>query len=192
VTVKIWPAMVNVPVRVVVAVFAATAIVAVPLPLPLPPALTVSQAALLVVDHAQELPAVTLTDVDSPAAGEVRVFGEIAYVHAAPACVTVKVWPAIVNVPVRLVLAVFAAALKVTDPVPLPVAPDVTVSQPAALLAVHAQPVAAVTVTLPVDAAAGTDAAVADKVGVQTVEYEKLFDRLLAVVPPGPAAATRA
>ena len=37
--------------------------------------------------------------------------GEIVNVHGTPACVTVKVWPPIVIVPVRDVVAVFAATL---------------------------------------------------------------------------------
>lgn len=59
-----WPAIDTVPVRVVSAVLAATATVTVPLPVPLAPPVTVSQAALLVAVHPQELPVVTATDVD--------------------------------------------------------------------------------------------------------------------------------
>jgi hypothetical protein len=62
----------------------------------------------------------------------------------------VKVCPAIVNVAVRAVVLVFADALKATTPVPVPLAPDVTVSQDALLLALHAQPFVAVIVTDPV------------------------------------------
>jgi hypothetical protein len=60
--------------------------------------------------------------------------------------VTVKVWPAIVNAPVRAA-PVLAATVKVTDPLPLPVAPEVTVIHCTLLAAVHAHPTAAVTVT---------------------------------------------
>jgi hypothetical protein len=63
-------------------------------------------------------------------------------------CVTVKVWPAIVTVPVRSA-PVFAVRLRRTDPFPVPVAPDVTVMNAALLVAVHAQPAPAVTVTVP-------------------------------------------
>ena len=49
---------------------------------------------------------------------------------------------------------VLAAALNATGPVPLPLAPDVTVSHAALLLAVHAQPLGAVTVTEPAPPAA--------------------------------------
>ena len=62
-----------------------------------------------------------------------------------------NVRPAIVTVPVRsLSLSVFVATLNATEPLPLPLAPDVTVIQFALLLAVHAQPVPADTATVPV------------------------------------------
>ena len=66
-------------------------------------------------------------------------------------CVTVNVCPAIVTVPVRVVLAcMLPSTLNATEPFPVPLAPDVTVIQAALLLAVHAQPVPADTVTVPV------------------------------------------
>ena len=49
-------------------------------------------------------------------------------------------------------------------PVPLPLAPDVTVSQLALLDAVQAQPAGAVTVTVPVPPAAANDWLVAEMV----------------------------
>ena len=52
------------------------------------------------------------------------------YVHGAPACVTLNVWPPTVNVPVRGAELAFADALKPTLPLPLPLAPLVTVSHP--------------------------------------------------------------
>ena len=63
---------------------------------------------------------------------------------------TVKVCPAIVTVPVLSFLPEGAAALYATDPLPEPLAPDVTVIQPSLLLAVHAQPLPADTATVPV------------------------------------------
>ena len=68
----------------------------------------------------------------------------------APACVTVNVWPATVNVPVRALLLVFAAALNPTDPLLVPLMPFMIVSQAALLLAVQLHPVPVVTVTDPV------------------------------------------
>jgi hypothetical protein len=66
----------------------------------------------------------------------------------------VKVAPAIVNVPVREVVAVLAVALMPTVPLPLPLAPDVTLNHVSLLAAVHAHPVPAVTLTVPVPPAA--------------------------------------
>ena len=69
---------------------------------------------------------------------------------------TVKVAPAIVSVPVRPD-PVFAATPNETAPLPDPVAPAVTVIHEALLEAVQAQPVAAVTVLLPLPATAVKD-----------------------------------
>ena len=79
---------------------------------------------------------------------------------------TWNVWPAIVAVPLRAVVAVFAPILNVTLPLPLPPAPAVTMIQVALLTAVHEQFAGALTETLVDPAAAGTDALVADKVNV--------------------------
>ena len=76
----------------------------------------------------------------------------------AAACVTVNVWPAMVMVPVRA-LPGFAATLNATEPFPVPLAPDVTVIQFAGLFAVQAQPLPAVTATVPLPPAAASDAA---------------------------------
>ena len=61
--------------------------------------------------------------------------------HAAAAWLTVYVWPAMVAVPVRGVVTVLAATVRATVPLPLPLAPLVTVIHDAVLAAVHAQPV---------------------------------------------------
>ena len=84
---------------------------------------------------------------------------------------TVKVRPAIVSVPVRVDVAVFAATLKPADPLPLPLAPLVTVIQVLLLPADHAHPVDDVTLVEPVPPVATTD---------------KLFDEI-ANVQPTPA-----
>lgn len=73
-TVNVRPAIVTVPVREEVVVLAATVTVALPPPLPDPDA-TVSHPALLLDVQAQPLAAVTVTAIDSPAAGDVRVAG---------------------------------------------------------------------------------------------------------------------
>jgi hypothetical protein len=66
----------------------------------------------------------------------------------------VNVCPPIVSVPVRAPTVVFAAAVNVTIPAPLPLAGE-TVTQLAPLVAVHAHPARLVrlTVPLPPDAA---------------------------------------
>jgi len=82
------------------------------LPLPDAPALMVIQPSLLVAVQLQPAPAVTVT-VPVVAAADVRFddVGEMVNVQGAPACVTVKVCPPIVIVPVRDVVLVFAATL---------------------------------------------------------------------------------
>jgi hypothetical protein len=73
---------------------------------------------------------------------------------------TVTVWFAIVNVPVRAT-PVFAAASIETVPLPLPLVPAVIVNHDALLAAIHPHPVPAVTVTGPVaPALAATDSVV--------------------------------
>ena len=80
------------------------------------------------------------------------------YVHGAPACVTLNVWPPTVNVPVRGTELAFADALKPTLPLPLPLAPLVTVSHPVLLLTpVQAHPVGAATAVEPVPPVDATD-----------------------------------
>ena len=63
-----------------------------------------------------------------------------------------KVWPAMVSVPVRGLVLVLAVTDQVTDPVPVPLA-GVQISQLVALLdGVQLQPVPAVTVSVPLAA----------------------------------------
>ena len=78
--------------------------------------------------------------------------------HAAPAWVTLNVWPPIVRVPVRWLVVGLAVALNATVPSPLPLAPLVTVNHGVLLLTpVHAHPVGAVTAVDPVPPPATTD-----------------------------------
>ena len=65
-------------------------------------------------------------------------------------CTTVRVFPAIVTVPVLSFLPLGAVTLYATVPLPVPLAPDVTVIQSALLLAVQAQPLVVDTATVPV------------------------------------------
>ena len=62
-----------------------------------------------------------------------------------PLWVTETVWPATVSVPTRCEVEGFAVALKVTVPLPDPLAPLLMVSQAALLAAVHVHPLAVVT-----------------------------------------------
>jgi hypothetical protein len=157
--VKVWPPIVSVPVRCVVVAFAAALKLTVPLPLPDAPAVTVNQLVLLLTAvHAQPVCAVTLVDPVPPPATTDWLTGATEYEHGTPACVTVNVRPPTVSVPVRCAVLAFAAALKLTVPLPLPDAPAVTVNQLVLLLtAVHAQPVCAVTLVDPVPPPATTD-----------------------------------
>jgi len=146
--VNVCPAIVSVPAR-AAPVFAAKVNATVPLPLPLDPAVTESHAALLVAVHAH--PAAAVTEICGPVpavAGAPKLVGLMEAAHD-PAWLTVKVWPAIVSVPDRGP-AGLAAAEKLTWPLPLPLAPAVTVSQDALLDEVHAHPAAVVTPTWPV------------------------------------------
>ena len=88
-------------------------------------------------------------------------------VRRCPSCVMVAVCPAIVSVPMRGVVDVFAVAANVTPPLPVPVVPAEMVIQDVVVEAVHAH-VEAEAVTLiwlcpPED---GIDCAVADNVNV--------------------------
>ena len=103
------------------------------------------------------MPADTVLDPVPPLAVNDPLVGEALKVHAAAACVTVNVVPAIVSVPVRFVVTVFAATLKPTLPLPLPFAPLVTVIQLALLAADQAQPGPAETVLDPVPPLAVND-----------------------------------
>ena len=69
---------------------------------------------------------------------------------------TVTVWPATINVPVRVAPVVFAPMLNVTEPMPDPLAPAVTVSQDVVVVAVHEQAVPAMTLTVRLLAIAST------------------------------------
>jgi hypothetical protein len=161
-----------------------------PLPDPVAPALIVIQLALLAAVHAQPVGAVTATVPLPAAAVRLVEVGEIAGVHGVPACVTVKLAPAIVSVPVRLVVAALAATVNVVVPGPVPAAPEVTVIHAALLTADHTQPVPTLTVLLPVPPPATTACEVGEMLGAQGAEKANVFDRALAVLPPGPTAET--
>lgn len=80
--------------------------------MPLVPAPIVIHAALLVAVQLQPVPAVTVIDpLAASDDGKLDEVGEIVIVHEVPGCVTVKVCPPIVTVPVREEVAVLAATL---------------------------------------------------------------------------------
>jgi hypothetical protein len=150
VTVNVLPAIAIVPVRLAPELLVATMKVAVPFPCPGPALRTAIQATLLIAVHAHAGGAVTVLLPEPPSDVKARDVGEIEVVQPAGAvCVTVNDVPAIVRVPVRLVVPVFAPTLNATVPDPDADAPLVTVIQAALLLADHAQPAAAVTALLP-------------------------------------------
>ena len=82
---------------------------------------------------------------------------------------TVTVCPATVNVPVRAAAVELAATLKVTEPMPDPVAPAVTVIQEVVVLAVQAQDVPDVTLSVRLVAIASTSKVVGVTVDEQPV-----------------------
>lgn len=150
VTVKVCPAIVSVPVRELVDVLTSMLKLTVPLPDPLAPPVTVIQLTLLAAVQLQPDPAVTVVLPVPPLDAALCDVDERLKLHAAAACDTVYVCPAIVSVPVRGLVDVFAAMLKLTAPLPVPLAPPVTVIQPALLVADQPQLEPAVTVVLPV------------------------------------------
>jgi hypothetical protein len=173
-------------------VLAATVNVTGPEPVPDAPLEIVIQPADSVVVQAQFDEVVTVVEAVPPAATTVWLVGDIAYEQAAAACVTVKVAPAIVSVPVRCVVAVLAATLKETVPLPVSLAPAVTVIQELLLTAVHAHVLPAVTVALPVPPAATTDWLVGDTDGAHVTGgvNANVLERVPPLLPPGPTACT--
>jgi hypothetical protein len=139
------PAAVIAPVRENPLTFWATLNVTVPFPSPDPPEAIVIHGVLVVAVQPQPAAPVTFRDALVAAADKDTAVGATLSVHATPAWVTLTVCPAIVKVPVRGAVPVWAATLKVTVPPPLPLAPPVTVIHGSALLAVHPQPLPAYT-----------------------------------------------
>ena len=122
-----------------------TLIVTLPFPVPLAPFVIVIQENDVVAVQGHPAPAVTSTVLVSPSLSKSRDVGLMEYSHPF-ACVTVNTFVAMVSVPVRAGPEL-EATLNRTVPLPLPLAPCVTVIHCEALTAVHAHPVAAVTET---------------------------------------------
>jgi hypothetical protein len=172
-------------------VLAAAVNVTVPLPVPLDPAVTVTQLAPLAAVHAQPEIVVTATLPVPPFAPTAWVDGEMLNEQLAPDCVTVKVLPAIVSVPLRDDVVVAAATAKLTVPSPDPEPPPVTESHDALLAALHAHPEPAVTATLPLPPAAAKDCEVVPIDGAHGPVNAKVLDTPLVADPPGPTEDTR-
>ncbi len=139
------PAIVSVPDRLGPLV-AAKVKFTVPFPEPLAPDVMVIHETLRAAVQAQPAPPVTATEALPPDEGTDRVSGEMPNAQPFP-CVTVTVWFATTSVPDRGG-PLAAATANVTDPGPLPLAPDVIVIHGSGLDALQAQPAAAVTVTV--------------------------------------------
>ena len=152
-TVNVCPAIVAVPER-GPAVFSWIEIFTVPLPVPEAPELIPSQAAALDAVHPQPPGDVTLTFVVPAAAGTDTCPGEIENEQFS-ACETVNVRPPMLSVPCRSG-PLFAATVNPTEPLPVPLAPDVIDIQPALLVAVQPQPLPALTSTEPLPPLAAT------------------------------------
>ena len=140
-TVKVCPAIVSVPERGVV-VFAAIANPTEPLPVPDAPLVTVSHGAFDAAVQVQVVAeAVTATLPAPPVSATSWAVGEMVNEQGGggtPACETAKVFPAIAIVELRALNAVFAATLKLTVALPLPVFPAMLIHC-ALVVAVHAQ-----------------------------------------------------
>lgn len=146
---------------------AATLNETVPLPEPLPPAVIDSQDAADVAVHEQPAGVLTLTVPLVAAAGTDVLTGETENVQVGPACVTGNVCPPIAIVPLRDDVPEFVVTLYVTCPLPLPLAPAVTVIHDVLLNAVHAHPLPAVTATVAEPAVAPRVALTGERTYVQ-------------------------
>lgn len=118
-----------------------------PFPEPEAPPVTVSHDAPLVAVHEHPAVACIAKLAAPPASPALADVGESAKEHEMPACITVKILPAIVTVPLRE-LPLLAATLICTVPLPDPEPPDVTVIHDALLVAVRLHPLVAVTAML--------------------------------------------
>lgn len=112
------------------------------------PLVIVSHAVLLVAAHPHPVVVVTETLAAPPLLPGVALVGDTVKLQEAAACVIVTVCPATVSVPVRDDVTVFVATEYPTAPLPVPLAPLVTVNQLALLVALQAHPLVVVTETL--------------------------------------------
>jgi hypothetical protein len=114
-----------------------------------PDPVAVIQDALLDEAHVHPAWVSTVIVPVAPVAAGVKDSGPTTKMQPAD-WVIVKVLVATVSVTLRATAVVFAAAVKVTVPLPEPLDPPVTVTQLAPLAVVHPQPDVVVTATVPV------------------------------------------
>lgn len=130
-------------------------------PVPLAPSVMVSQSKPVTTCavHVHPAGAVTVILSSCRSSSTDTLVGLIEYVHdgVTAACDTVKVWPAIVSVPLRAG-PVLAPTLNTTEPAPPPFAPEVMVMNETLLVALHGQfPPVDTETDAPVTPASGTD-----------------------------------
>ena len=90
---------------------------------------------LLCASQAQSVPlAVTVTVLEPPAEPKLALVEVGETLQGAAASVTVKIWLAMVIVPVKGVALVLAGTVLLTIPSPMPLLPEVIVMKPALLL----------------------------------------------------------
>ena len=166
-TVTVCPATVNVPMREAPVVFAPMLNVTEPMPEPLAPAVTVIHDVVVVAVQEQDVPEVTLSVRLLASASTAKLVGVTVAEQPVAPCVTVTVWPATVNVPLREAPVVLAATLNVTEPMPDPLAPAVTVIHDVVVVAVQEQDVPEVTLSVRLLASASTAKLVGVTVPVQ-------------------------
>jgi hypothetical protein len=141
---------------------AATLNVTIPLPAPLVAPVSVIHDALLAAAQLHDDRALTAIELFVvPDAEKVTSFGVTVTLHtgsesAVASCVSFTVWFATTIDAVRVVVPGFDATAKFTVPVPVPVVPLVSTTHAASPRALHAQPLAAVTVIPPLPPEAGT------------------------------------
>lgn len=135
-----------VAVRAFAVVLAAATNSTMPSPVPLVGVLNVIQFAAVVIDQLQLV--VKLKSIVSPAGEAIALCALRLNMQIAPACVTEKVCPAIVNVPLRELMELFALTVYPTVPAPVPGEPKETVIQGTLLVAVreHAGELAAMVI----------------------------------------------
>ena len=169
-TVTVCPPTSSAPDRAAVDVFALTANAIVALPAPLSGEVTsIQETSADAVQSHDAADAVSDKLPVRPPAGASTAVGETVKVHggAAAACVTVTAWPATVSVAVRGEASGLGAAEYCTLPLPVPLAPEVIVSQAALLDAVHVQVSPDAMSIDPVPPLAPTDSLVLDSEYVQ-------------------------